>query len=72
MKDLVTLSALVVGSIGLIVAVLLINPLIIMLTWNVVMPYIFGLPTLTFGKSILVSLLCNAMFGRYTINRSEK
>jgi len=32
--------------------------------WNEVMPYLFGLPTITYWKMVGVVLLANALFGR--------
>ena len=32
--------------------------------WNETMPYLFGLPTITYWKMVGVVLLANALFGR--------
>lgn len=32
--------------------------------WNETMPYLFGLPTITYWKMVGVTLLANALFGR--------
>lgn len=37
--------------------------------WNETMPYLFGLPTITYWKMVGVTLLANALFGR-TLKRN--
>lgn len=37
--------------------------------WNETMPYLFGLPTITYWKMVGVVLLANALFGR-TLKRN--
>ena len=32
--------------------------------WNETMPYLFGLPTITYWKMVGITILANALFGR--------
>ena len=43
-------------------ALLFLSGLIVFLLWNVLMPEIFNLPTITYMQSIGLTLLCNALF----------
>lgn len=37
--------------------------------WNETMPYLFGLPTITYWKMVGITILANALFGR-TLKRN--
>lgn len=37
-------------------------------TWNVTMPYIFGLPTITWGKAWCLNFLCHCLIKASQIN----
>jgi hypothetical protein len=41
-------------------------------TWNAVMPYLFSLPTLTWGKAWCVSFLCGSLLKPHNIGGSAK
>ena len=34
-----------------------------MWAWNVTMPYLFGLPVLTYGRILFLMVLCRCLFG---------
>jgi len=56
-----------IGVVGGIVLVALIMALPIWLLWNWLMPELFGITKITFGQSVGISFLTNALF-----NSSEK
>ena len=41
-------------------------------TWNVVMPYIFGLPTITWGKAWCLNFLANCLIKARQTNNNKK
>lgn len=43
-------------------ALLFLSGLIVFLMWNVLMPEIFNLPTITYMQSVGLTLLCKALF----------
>lgn len=54
------------GCIILIPAIIALEGWIVMLAWNVVMPAIFSLPTLTFTQGVWVWLLGHMLFGGFS------
>jgi len=40
-------------------------------TWNVTMPYLFGLPTLTWGKAWCLHFLCGSLIKATNINNNK-
>ena len=58
----------VIGIIGLFFGSLLLAAFPIKWTWNATMPFIFGLPVLTWGKAWCLCFLCSALFKTTNIN----
>jgi len=54
---------LMIGFIALVI-VLLLDSLLVMLCWNELLPYLFGLPKISFLKSMVLVILCNILFKR--------
>jgi len=52
----------ILGYLVLVVAVLAIIPLVVMLLWNWLMPYLFGVPTVDFWKALGILVLCSCLF----------
>lgn len=52
----------IIGIIGLFVLILILNPLLIMLLWNWLMPAIFGLATISFWKACGLYILSAILF----------
>lgn len=53
-----------------VVACLLAFP--VMWLWNWLMPYLFGLPTITAGQALGLYVLCNFLFSPKTTSTSKK
>lgn len=45
---------------------------IVKVCWNVTMPYLFGLPTLTYWKAYALEWLVGGLFGKISPNVSDK
>jgi len=45
-----------------IVFAIFVNPIIILLCWNYIMPYLFGLPEITFWQAFIMSILSTVLF----------
>jgi hypothetical protein len=52
----------IIGVIGLFILILILNPLLIMLLWNWLMPAIFGLTTISFWKACGLYILSTILF----------
>lgn len=61
MKDLSVIGV----FIGLIVAILLIQPFIIYILWDDTFVKFFGVQDVTFVDSIFISIICSALFKSY-------
>ncbi len=59
MEDVIALIVMAV-TIGLVVALIMALP--VMLLWNVLMPDLFGLTTITFWQALGISVLCSILF----------
>jgi hypothetical protein len=53
----------VVAFCGLAILIGLIMAVPVMLLWDYVMPYVFGLPEITIGRALALVLLCYILFG---------
>ena len=51
-----------------ILMVVIINPLVILVCWNYLMPVLFGLPVITFWQAFIMSMLSAVLFKPSTIN----
>lgn len=51
------MGKLIVAGLLLIVLLLVISAFVVMLAWNAVIPYIFGLPTLDLGQAFALQLV---------------
>lgn len=56
----------------IIVIALAIGPLIIMWAWNLVMPYLFGLPEINFWMALAISVLTSLLFRKTITNNVKK
>ncbi len=52
----------VVGFIALLVFLLFLGPWLTMITWNFVMPYLFGLPKIGFWMAMAINYLAATLF----------
>ena len=55
-----------------ILMIIIINPVIIMVCWNYLMPVLFGLPVITFWQALIMSVLSSALFKSTSINTQSK
>jgi len=62
----------VVSTIVIVIGVGLLLALPIKWTWNVIMPYLFGLPVLSWGKAWCLYFLCGCLLKASNINSSSK
>ena len=51
-----------IGSVGIILAISLILALPTMVLWNCLMPVIFKLPSITFWQALGLNVLCSVLF----------
>ena len=51
---------------------IIINPVIIMVCWNYLMPVLFGLPVITFWQALIMSVLSSALFKSTSVNTQAK
>lgn len=61
-----------IGGLLALCLALLITALPVMLLWNWLMPFIFGLPVLGFWQSFGLCVLCKGLFGNDTSVSSSK
>jgi len=56
-----------------IIFAIFVNPIIILLCWNYIMPYLFGLPEVTFWQAFVMSVLSTVLFKTANLqqNKSE-
>ncbi len=68
MEKLFTIVGAVVGLIGVVAAIGLLLAFPVEWAWNATMPYLFGLPTLTWGKAWSIHFLCGCLLKSSSIN----
>lgn len=66
-KTLVVIGA-IIGIIGVVAVFGLLLAFPIMWTWNATIPYLFGLPTITWGKAWCIHFLCGSLIKATNIN----
>ena len=63
MKYIIWITLTVLLGIAGVCAAVAINGLILMLLWNWILPYVFGLPEITFWMATGISILVSLLFG---------
>lgn len=64
-------AAMVLGWVGIVFAVLLIQPLIIYCLWDDTLVKFFDIKDVTFMDSVWISIICSCMFkGSYSVSKS--
>jgi len=71
-NDLVELGIVIVGVIVLIVAILAIVPFVLMVAWNIIMPYLFGLPAIDFIQALALYIVSKTLLTGINYNGSKK
>lgn len=61
----------VIGFIAVIAAIGLLLAFPIKWTWNVTMPYLFSLPTITWGKAWCLNFLCGCLIKATQTNNNK-
>ena len=61
----------VVGVVGVVAGVGLVLAFPIKWTWNATMPYLFSLPTITWGKAWCLNFLCHSLIKASQTNKTS-
>lgn len=72
METVVKIVGVVITMIALIAGVGLLLAFPIKWTWNVTMPYLFALPTITWGKAWCLNFLCGCLIKANQTNSNSK
>jgi len=71
-NDLVELGIVIVGVIVSIVAILAIISFVLMVAWNIIMPYLFGLPTIDFVQALALFVVAKTLLTGINYSGSKK
>lgn len=62
MKDVYESICVVLGSILFVIVLCFISAWVVSMCWNYIMPYLFGLPTITYWQAFVIQILCGCLF----------
>lgn len=71
MEDFIKFVVAVLALVGAIIGISLLFALFVMVLWNAVMPFLFGVPELDIWKAWWLSMLCGFLFGSRSYSQKD-